>query len=212
MYTMKKTFAIFVSLAACSVIYTSCTKDPITNLSNEESRIYITDHDSTVNFSNYNTYSISDSVAVIENGNSTRELNAVDQAYIDAVKKYMGQAGYTLVSKKENPDLGVDVNHIINTSTGVISYGDYWYNYGGYWDPYYWGYPDYGYYIPYAYSIYQVKEGALSIDILDLKNATTNNNINVIWTGLIRGSGILDSSVADSQVKTLFDQSPYLKK
>ena len=209
---MKTRLLILIGFLAASILYTSCTKDPVTNLSNEESRIYITDHDSSVNFSNYNTYSISDSVAVIENGSSTRELNAVDQAYIDAVKKYMGQAGYTLVSKKENPDLGVDVNHIINTSTGVISYGDYWYNYGGYWDPYYWGYPDYGYYIPYAYSIYQVKEGALSIDILDLKNATTNNNnINVIWTGLIRGSGILNSSLADSQVKALFDQSPYLK-
>ncbi|MDE3185172.1 MAG: DUF4136 domain-containing protein [Bacteroidota bacterium] len=209
---MKTRLLILIGFLAATILYTSCTKDPVTNLSNEESRIYITDHDSTVNFSNYNTYSISDSVAVIENGSSTRELNAVDQAYIDAVKKYMGQAGYTLVSKKENPDLGVDVNHIINTSTGVISYGDYWYNYSGYWDPYYWGYPDYGYYIPYAYSIYQVKEGALSIDILNLKNATTNNNnINVIWTGLIRGSGILNSSVADSQVKALFDQSPYLK-
>ena len=208
---MKTRWLMLIGILGVAVIYTSCTKDPVTNLNNEESRIYLTDHDSSVNFSNYSTYSISDSVAVIENGNSSRELNAVDQAYIDALKKYMNMAGYTLVSKKENPDLGVDVNHIINTSTGVISYGDYWYNYGGYWDPYYWGYPDFGYYIPYAYIIYQVKEGALSFDILDLKNATRNNNINVIWTGLIRGSAIMDSTVADSQVKALFDQSPYLK-
>ncbi len=208
---MKTRLLILIGVLAISISYISCTKDPIKNLNNEESRIYITDHDSSANFSNYNTYSIPDSVAVIENGNSRRELNAVDQSYIDAVKKYMSQAGYTLVSKKENPDLGVDVNHIINTSTGVITYGDYWYNYSDYWNPYYWGYPDFGYYIPYAYSIYQVKEGALSIDILDLKNATENNNINVIWTGLIRGSGILDSAVADSQVKALFDQSSYLK-
>ena len=208
---MKRIIMTLIGFTAVSVLYTSCTKDPVTNLNTEESRIYITDHDSSVNFSNYNTYSISDSVAVIQNGSSSRELDTVDQAYIDAVKKYMNMAGYTLVSKNQNPDLGVDVNHIINTSTGVISYGDYWYNYGGYWDPYYWGYPDYGYYVPYAYSTYQVKEGALSIDILDLKNATKNNNINVIWTGMIRGSGILNSSVADSQVKALFDQSTYLK-
>jgi hypothetical protein len=165
-----------------------------------------------VNFSNYNTYSISDSVGVIDNGNASHESNSVDQAYIAAVKKYMNSAGYTLVSKSENPDLGVDVTHIINTSTGVISYGSYWDNYGSYYDPYYWGYPDYSYYVPYGYSVYQVKEGALSVDILDLKNASENNNINVIWTGLIRGSGILNASVADSQVKALFDQSSYLKK
>lgn len=209
---MKRTFAVITGLIFCSVLYTSCTKDPVSNLTDEESRIYITNHDSVVNFSNYNTYSISDSVAVIDNSNSNHESNSVDQAYIAAVKKYMNNAGYTLVSKNEKPDLGVDITHIINTSTGVISYGDYWNNYGGYWDPYYWGYPDYSYYVPYGYSIYQVKEGALSIDILDLKNASENNNINIIWTGLIRSSGILNVNVADSQVKALFEQSSYLHK
>lgn len=208
---MKRTFMIIVELVTFSTFLISCTKDPVNNLTADESRIYITDHDSTVNFSNYNTYSISDSVAVIDNGNSSRELTDVDAAYINAVKKYMDAAGYQLVSKDDNPDLGVDVNHIINTSTGVISYGDYWNDYGGYWDPYYWGYPDYGYYIPYAYSVYQVKEGAISVDLLDLKNAAAHDKINVIWTGLIRGSGIFNSSVADAQVKALFDQSSYLK-
>jgi len=208
---MKRILLMFIGLTSFSIILNSCTKDPVGDLTAEESRIYITDHDSSVNFSNYSTYSISDSVAVIENGKSTRDLSEVDEAYIAAVKKYMDHAGFKRVSKSENPDLGVDVNHIINTSTGVISYGDYWDDYGGYWDPYYWGYPDYGYYIPYAYSIYQIKEGALSIDILDLKNASEDHKINLVWTGMIRGSGILGAGVADSQVKLLFDQSSYLK-
>ena len=194
-----------------SIFFISCTKDPVANLSDQESRIYITDHDSTVNFNNYKTYSISDSVAVINNGQPTRELTDVDQAYITAVEKYMDQDGYTMVTKKDNPDLGVDVSRIYNTTTGVISYGNYWDNYGGYWDPYYWGYPGYGYYIPYAYSVYQIQEGALSVDLLDLKNASQQDKINVIWTGLIRGESIFDASVADSQVKALFDQSTYLK-
>jgi hypothetical protein len=208
---MKRILMTLIGLTGFSIIFTSCTKDPVADLSAEETRIYITDHDSSVNFSNYTTYSISDSVAVIENGKSSHELTDVGQAYIDAVKKYMNAAGYQMVAKDDNPDLGVDVNHITNTSTGVISYGDYWSNYGGYWDPYYWGYPDYGYYIPYAYSIYQIKEGALSVDILDLKNASEDHKINVVWTGMIRGSGILNAGVADSQVKALFDQSSYLK-
>jgi hypothetical protein len=198
-------------LTGTSVIYTGCQKEPLDNLTTDESRIYITDHDSTVNFSNYKTYSISDSVAVIENGQATRQLDEPGAAYIQAVKKYMAAAGFTLVDKSQNPDVGVDVNHIINTSTGVISYGDYWNDYGGYWDPYYWGYPDYGYDVPYAYSVYQVSEGAVSIDLLDLKNASANNKIDVIWTGLIRGPQIFDPATADSQVKALFNQSPYLK-
>jgi hypothetical protein len=208
---MKRILTLLIGLAGSAVFLNSCTKDPVANLTDEESRIYITDHDSTTNFTNFKTYSISDSVAVIQDGKTEKELSDVDAAYISAVKKYMNQAGYTLVSKNENPDLGVDVSHIIQTSTGVISYGDYWGNYGGYWDPYYWGYPGYGYYIPYAYSVYQIRQGALAVDILDLKNAEANKNINIIWTGLIRGSGILNTSVADSQVKALFDQSPYLK-
>ena len=208
---MKKTILFLLGLAGSSIIYTGCTKQPLDNLSTDESRIYITDHDSTVNFSNYKTYSISDSVAVINNTNSTRELNEIDQAYITAVKKYMGQMGYVLTDKNNNPDVGVDVSRIVSTTTGVISYGDYWDYYNGYWDPYYWGYPGYDYYVPYAYSVYQIKEGAMSVDMLDLKDASSNDKINVIWTGLIRGSGIFDSTVADSQVKALFDQSSYLK-
>jgi hypothetical protein len=208
---MKKTILFLLGLAGSSLVYTGCSKQPLDNLTNDESRIYITDHDSTVNFSNYKTYSISDSVAVINNGNSTHELNDVDQTYIDAVKKYMNQMGYVLTNKNNNPDVGVDVSRIVSTTTGVISYGDYWDYYNGYWDPYYWGYPGYDYYVPYAYSVYQIKEGAISVDILDLKNASSNDKINVIWTGLIRGSGIFDSTVADSQVKALFDQSSYLK-
>ena len=208
---MKKTRLLLTGLAGFLIIFAGCTKEPLDEINAEESRIYITDHDSTANFSNYKTYSISDSVAVIENEKSARQLNDVDAAYITAVKKYMQQAGYQLVAKSQSPDLGVNVNRIISTSTGVISYGDYWDGYGGYWDPYYWGYPGYGYYVPYAYSTYQIKEGAMSIDMLNLKDASSDKKINVIWTGLIRGSGIFNSSVADAQVKALFDQSNYLK-
>ncbi|HEY5371734.1 MAG TPA: DUF4136 domain-containing protein [Hanamia sp.] len=208
---MKRHLIMLLGLACMSFIYTGCTKEPLNNLSDEESRIYITDHDSSVNFTNYKTFSISDSVAVIDNGQMTKHLDGVDSAYISAVTKYMEQYGYTLVSNEQNPDVGVDVNRIISTSTGVISYGDYWGSYDSYWDPYYWGYPGYGYYVPYAYSVYQIKEGAISVDMLDLKNALQDKKINVIWTGLIRGSGIFYPTVADSQVKALFDLSPYLK-
>ena len=208
---MKKVFLFMSGLASLSLVFVGCTKDPVANLTTDESRIYITDHDSSINFSNFKTYSISDSVAVIDNGKSSREMNDIDQAYITAVKKYMDQNGFVLTGKNNNPDVGVDVSRIISTTTGVISYGDYWDYYGGYWDPYYWGYPGYDYYVPYAYSVYQIKEGAISVDMLDLKDASDNNKINVIWTGLIRGAGIFDANVADTQVKALFDQSTYLK-
>ncbi len=37
-------------LALLAFAFASCNKEPVSNLSNEESRIYITDYDSTVNF------------------------------------------------------------------------------------------------------------------------------------------------------------------
>lgn len=208
---MKTSIYSLLGAGMVLLIMAGCKKDPLENMTQEESRIYITDHDSSKNFKDYTTFSIADSVAFIEDGKSRRQLNDADAAYIGAVKKYMQDKGYVYVTQKGDPDLGINVNRIVNTRTGVISYGSYWNYYDNYWDPYYWGYPGYGYYLPYAYSVYQIKSGAISIDMLDLKNASeSDNKLNVVWTGLIRGSGIYNADVADSQVHALFEQSPYL--
>lgn len=208
---MKNKHVMLAVFAVCTATFIGCTKEPLDNLTQEESRIYVTNSDSTVNFGNYKTYSISDSVVVLDNGSAYKDLTSLDQAYIDAVKKYMEEKGYKLVGKENNPEIGVNVNRIYNTSTGFYSYNDYWDYYGGYWDPYYWGYDGYGYYVPSSYGVYQITEGAMSIDMLDLKNADANGKIEVIWNGLIRGEGIFNSSTADASVKALFYQSTYLK-
>jgi len=201
--------ALFTGLLGV-VVLSGCSKDPLKGLTQDETRIYITDHDSSVNFSTYKTYSISDSVAVINDNQSTKKRTDIDSAYITAVKKYMQQNGYVQVDKSQNPDIGVDVSRIYST-TGIINYYDYSDYYGGYYDPYYWGYGGYGYYMPYSYDVYQITEGAIAVDMLDLKNAESHQKINFIWTGLIRGEGIFGVSNADAQVKALFDQSTYLK-
>lgn len=194
------------------VAFTSCSKDPIANLTEEESRIYITDHDATVNFGSFKTFTVSDSVAVIVNGQGSKQLSSSDLAFINAIKGQMQASGYTMVQKDANPDLAVTVNRINNTSTGIISYNNYYNDfYGGFWDPYYWGYGGFGYYSPYSYATYTIREGALSVDILNLRDAASQNRINVIWTGLIRGSGIFSASNAEQQAKALFEISPYLK-
>ncbi len=208
---MKSKNVMWVSILAVGAMFTSCSKDPLANLTAEESRIYITDHDSTKSFVNYHTFSVSDSVAVNNNGQASKQLTATDQAFIDAVKTSMQNEGYTLVSKGASPDLGINITRIYNTSTGIISYSNYYDSYGGYWDPYDYGYGGYGYYSPYSYATYSVKEGAISVDMLDLKDAPATNKIEVIWTGLIRGSGIFNANTAADQVNMLFNQSPYLK-
>ncbi len=208
---MKSKNVLWVGILAMMVLFTSCSKDPLANLTAEESRIYITDHDSTKNFKNYRTFSISDSVAVLNNGKASKQLNEADLAFINAVKDQMQANGYIMVSKSSNPDLGINITRIYNTSTGIISYSNYYDYYGSYWDPYYWGYGGFGYYSPYSYATYSIRQGAISIDMLNLKDAPATNKIEVIWTGLIRGSGIFDAATASEQVSMLFNQSPYLK-
>jgi hypothetical protein len=208
---MKRKHLLIAVFPLLTALIFGCTKEPLNNLNEEESRIYVTNKDSTVNFGSFKTYSISDSVDVFDNGQVYKDLTSLDQAYIDAVNKYMQQRGYMLVNKESNPDIGVNVNRIYSTTTGYYGYNDYWDYYGGYWDPYYWGYGGYDYYIPGGYGIYQITEGAMSIDLLDLKDAASHGSINIMWDGLIRGEGIFTSSNADTIVKALLDQSTYLQ-
>lgn len=199
-------------LAFGIVSLASCTKEPLKNLTAEESRIYITDLDSSVDFSTFKTFSVVDTVSVIDNGQLTaKQLTAWDAAILNAVSSELEARGYTKVARDQNPDLGVNVSRIYNTYNGVMSYPDYWGGYGGYYDPYYWGYPGSSYYFPQRYSVYQITEGAASIDLLDLKEAGSTKQIRGVWNGLIRGTGVFNSNNAASQVKALFDQSTYLK-
>ena len=209
---MNTKFSFLSAGVGLALIFTGCTKDPINNLTQEESRIYITNHDSSTNFSSFKTFSVSDSVTYVNNGRSSRDLTSRDKGFIDAAIAQMKAVGYVQVNKQTNPDVGINISRITNTSTGVIVYDNYYNGYGSYFDPFYWGggFGGFNYFMPYGYATYSIREGALSIDLLNLKDAKTTNQIKIAWTGMIRGSGIF-SSDANSQIKTLFDQSPYLK-
>ncbi len=207
---MKKYVLVAAALAAI-VVLGSCTKDPVTKLSYEETRIYITNHDSTVSFSSFKTFSIADSVAIISNGKLREKTHdAYDSLMISAIRDAMVQRGFTQVAKNQNPDLGINVNNIINTYTGYVDYGNYYNDYYGYWDPYYWGYPGYGYYGSYI-GTYQVNEGVISVDMFDLKDASANTRIKSVWNGVVRGEGIFNDASIGTSVQALFSQSAYLK-
>lgn len=208
-----KYIVITVLWAAGLLALTSCKKDPVKNLQGDEGQIYITKHADSVNFGSFHTFSIADSVAIINNNRyQGKVLTDVDSAYISAVKNQLVQRGYTLVSREQSPDLGITISRIYNTSTGVFDYGSYWDPYyGSYWDPYYWGYGGYGYYFPSYLGTYSITEGAMSIDVFDLKDAKQTDKISGIWNGLLRGSGVFSVSAATKGVQALFDQSSYFK-
>ena len=200
-----------ISVFALALLLISCTKEPLNNLSEDDSRIYITNHDSTVSFSTYKTFSIVDTVSVIDNGRvSSRELTAWDAAFLNELRAAMEARGFQYVARNQDPDLGINVSRIFNTYTGIYDYNDYWGGYYDYYDPFYWGYGGSSYYFPSYYGVYEVTEGAVSVDLLDLKNASSTNTIRGVWNGLIRGSGIFSGSNIGEQVQALFNQSPYL--
>ena len=210
---MKKIFLPSSLILLIAFASEGCKKDPLNNLTNDETRIYITNYDTTASFSNYNTFSIVDSVDIIQDNQLLgKQLGLFESSVIRTIQLNMKQSGYTMVNKTGNPDLAINISEITNTSTGVFSYTDYWNSYDSFYDPYYWGDPGYGYYSPYAVGTYTIQTGGLEIDLLDLKNATANGNkIVTIWTGLARGEQVFDPSNASTEVSALFAQSAYLK-
>ena len=207
---MKKIWLACIPILC--IFLSNCVKDPVKNLTQEESRIYVTNYDTTVTFSSYKTFKIADSVAIITNNQlEGRERTSIDAQFIDATVNALQQKGYVRVNNGQTADLAVTVSAITNTNTQLVSYTDYGGYYGSYWDPFFWDYPGYSYYVPTYYGVYETGETALAIDIVDLKNASNNNNqLRVIWSGLIRGSGIFSGRNINDQINSLFNQSTYL--
>lgn len=49
---------IIVTIGLATLLATGCVKEPIKHMTTDESRIYITNHDSTVNFSDHLQHSV----------------------------------------------------------------------------------------------------------------------------------------------------------
>ena len=191
----------------------SCTKNVTDNLDPDEMPLYITKAESSIDFSNYGTYSLADSVAVINNDQLVQRVRTdYDAAFIDAIATQMQSRGFTRVPHGETPDIGITISRIYNDYTGIIDYSNYWSYYNGYWDADYWGYPGYDYYFPPVYGTYTVTDGGVAIDMFDLKNAATTNQLRQVWSGLVRGTGTFNIDKVTTHAQALFAQSPYLEK
>lgn len=207
---MKRVMLLMSAALGVVLSLSSCGKDPLKDMTEEESRIYVTNRADSVDFTSYKTFSIADSVAVASNSNTgERALTDYDKKLIADVTQSLQARGYSLVNRAAKPDLAVNLTRIDNTYSSVIYDPGYWSGIGGYFDPFYWGYPGYGYYWPTYYQVYQ-KERAVSIDIVDLKNPK-NNQLVAVWNAMLRGSGVWNINNVDSMVSAVFAQSTYLK-
>jgi hypothetical protein len=222
MRSFKKTI-LFSSLL---VLLASCYKTP-EDINNDDLDMTITIGDKTRNFTQYNTFTVDDTIKLVKilNGGTVESDSVMgdsDAAYImnELIKK-MNTFGYTYTADTSLADLHIIAHamDVISEGSGVDCYDPgYWYGYGGgYYYPG-WGYPSYGY--PwyggcYSYSYFN-RKGTIIWDLFDRKNHN-GTQIEVVWTasiiGVLNESGNLNKySRIDRGINEAFLQSPYLDK
>lgn len=178
-----KTFTWCALVATGCLLSVSCRKDPLSNLGSAESRVYITHFDSSVNFTTFSTFSVSDSAALVLNGRYAGMVrDSADSLFIVDFKQEMVARGYTLVDTSQSPNLEVDITHISNSFPGY-------------------------------YESYLVPASGVAYDMFDVKDSADNGGVSKdIWSALIQGQQVFDPANVGAEVDTLFAQSTYLKQ
>jgi len=196
-----------------STIVASCNKTPVVPIAvlNVDSSKTITAFDPAVSFSNYKTIALTDSVSVANGFSVSKELTKTDSAYLVSLATSFSAKGFTIVSKTAHPDLVLNITRIASTTDGLVDNASYWSNYSKLYNPTVFGESGVSYTTNFTTS-QSVEDGVLSFELLDIKNASANNQINIIWNGMISGYSLLsDISSVSIETGILFKKSPYLK-
>jgi len=198
-------------LAFVGLILVSCSKYPTYTVNTRDLDMVWTNYDESKNFADYKTYYVPDSIIIEEDvdADDRAALQKYYESVLVEVNKNMQALNYVRVDSADNPDIGVGIS-IITRTTHVISY-NYWYYY-----PPYWGWPGYGYYYPWSTYMGSYEEGAVVIDMGDLKNIDhTNKKIGGMWSALVGGvlTGTSNAVIDDRLIGGIdqaYKQSPYL--
>lgn len=203
--TMKVKHATLLSVLLLAAMSWSCAPDALQDLTPEDSQVFITNYQKSANFGNYQTFSLADSVYLLQNQRTGVSTLPLDFRILGRVADNLTKRGYKRILRSEKPDLGVNVIRISETQSGVVANYNPWNSY--------WGYGGGGgFYYPPTYSYYESTETYWYIEIVDLKNAVSGQQPSIIWNAQIRGDGIFDESTLASVVENVFTQSTYLKK
>jgi hypothetical protein len=175
-----------------------------------------TTYDPDATFSQFTTYSMAtDTIGFFSNKSPNDTIivqsgsNNYARPVLAKVQQNMQSRGFQRVSRKENPDLRVNV-YVVNDFNVYqqISYPGYYYpSYYGY------GYGYGGYYGGYPYvSTYASNTGALIVEVLDLRHITADKKVKAIWNASM---GDVYSTIdlikqSESAIDQAFIQSPYL--
>ena len=211
---MKK-ILFFSALALLAV---ACHKEPYPQDSDAEYLVY-TEPAKDVNFSEFQTFDIADSLLVIGQSDKpqySQSNNAL--ALIQAYRTNMEKLGYIYTPSNPDADLGIQLTYVIKTERYVQYYnGDpyWWLDYPGYWPSGYWGNWT-GWYYPYPVT-YTYTTNALITDMVDLTPARDGDTkLKIVWSCYIGGpAGYSVQNDVDRMKESInqaFAQSPYLSR
>ncbi|MDH3708292.1 MAG: DUF4136 domain-containing protein [Cyclobacteriaceae bacterium] len=202
---------IFLLLSSCY---------PTEDLFVEDLDIVVTTPDESVDFTNFQTFAIPDTVVrLTSNGSDENSPGPFDQLMLDLVVENMEALGYVRELDPENnpPDLLIFVqlavieNILISPGYPVWNNWGWW---GGWWPG--WGYgPGWGGYYPYVPVVSSFTTGTLFIDMIDPNRPdVADQEIPIIWSAFLNGLATGSSASIEARINTninqAFDQSPYL--
>jgi hypothetical protein len=171
----------------------------------EDFDIVGTFYDENVNFGNFKTYAMPDTVVKVSNSGVTNEEDQYDALILSQIAANMSAVGYERINNPQNADIIMTVaiaseGYSIDTS---YDYGDY---YGGRYDDYGTG----GYY--YTGENYELETGTV---LMSLANNDGNPSLeSSLWLGML--NGITEQSFTNTSrrlielINQAFVQSPYL--
>lgn len=204
-------------ITAVVLLAAACHKEPYPQDADNEYLVY-TSPGKDVNFSQFQTFDIADSLLVI--GQTDKPMYSQSQnalALIQAYRTNMEKRGFIYTPSNPDADLGIQLTYIIKTERYVQYYDNpyWWLDYPGYWPAGYWGNWT-GFYYPRPVT-YTYTTNALLADIVNLTGEEQNGKpLEVLWTSYIGGPAGLtiqgDVKRMTSAVDQAFAQSPYLTR
>lgn len=210
---MKKILLI----SAAVMLLAACHKEPYPQDSDNEYLVY-TSPGKDVNFAQYQTFDIADSLLVI--GQSDKPVYSQSDnalALIQAYRINMEKRGFIYTPSDPDADLGIQLTYVIKTERFVRYYDDpyWWLDYPGYWPAGYWGNWT-GFYYPRPVT-YTYTTNALLTDIVNLTGEVEEGKpLEILWTSYIGGpagnSLKGDIKRMEAAIDQAFVQSAYLTR
>ena len=194
----------------------ACHKEPYPQDGDNEYLVY-TSPGKDVNFTQFKTFDIADSLLVI--GQGDKPVYSQTQAALALIQAYrtnMEKLGYIYTPSNPDADLGIQLTYIIKTERYVQYYDNpyWWLDYPGYWPAGYWG-NWHGFYYPRPV-VYTYTTNALLADMVNLTTEIEDDKpLEILWTSYIGGpagsSYQNDVERMKTAINQAFAQSPYLK-